>query len=265
MDNVKLFLFKVFFPVVLILGGLAVIIIGAMKEQTIFFILGGIGLLLVGGLTFLLMVRYEALPAMLYKILLYLLIPSVLLMFWFSFNSINDPIKFENEYKRRSELVKERLIHIRDAQEAFKSVHKRYTGDFDTLITFIKDGELPLLRKTNNTPTLLRDSLPERELIRRGFIVIDTTYVKVMDSIFKNVYNFNPDNLPYIPFSNPRQRFTIQADFINRGNVRVPVFEVVADKYIYMDGQKKQYIDQDKVISLQVGSLYEPIKDGNWE
>jgi hypothetical protein len=265
MDNVKLFLFKVFFPVTMLLAGLTVIIFGVAKEQTIFFILGGVGLFVVGALTFLMMIRYEALPASLYKILLVVFIPAVLLMFWFSFNSINDPIKFENEYKRRSGLVKERLMHLRDAQEAFKSVNKRYTSDMDTLISFITDGELPLLKKINNTPALLRDSLPERELIKRGFIVIDTTYVKVMDSIFKKVYNFNPENLPYIPFSNPRQKFAMKADFINRGNVTVPVFEIVADKYIYMDGQKKQYIDQDKVISLQVGSLFEPIKDGNWE
>ena len=265
MDNLKHLVFRIIYPVVMLILGLAVIVYGIFNEQSIFFILGGLGLLLVGALTLLIMINYESLPTKLYSIMMLVFIPAILVMFWFGFNSINDPIKFENEYKRRAEVVKERLIHIRDAQEAYKSVNKRYTGDFDTLIDFIKNGNLVLLKKSNNTPTLLRDSLPERELIKRGFIIIDTGYINVMDSVFKNVFDFKPDNLPFIPFSDPKIKFTIQADIISRGNIKVPVFEVVADKNIYLQGLKKQYINQEKVISLQVGSLSEPIKDGNWE
>ncbi len=265
MDNLKLLLFRIVFPLALLIIGLAVIFFGILKEQSIFFILGGVGLLIVGALTLLIMINYEALPAKLYSIAMVLFIPAILVMFWFGFNSINDPIKFETEYSRRAEVVKERLIHIRDAQEAFKSVNKRYTSDFDTLIDFINNGKLLLLKKINNTPTLLRDSLSERELIKRGYIIIDTGYINVKDSVFKNLIDFKPENLPYVPFSNPREKFTMQADVIDRGNVIVPVFEVVADKNIYLQGLKKQYIDQEKVISLQVGSLSEPIKDGNWE
>jgi hypothetical protein len=265
MDNLKHVLFKIIFPIAIFLMGIAVVVYGVRAEQTIFFLLGGLGLILIGILTLLIILQYDKIPIVLYKALMFLLIPAILVMFWLSFNSINDPIKFENEYARRSGLVKERLVHLRDAQEAFKSVNKRYTSDLDTLIDFIKNGELVLLRKVNNTPTLLRDSLPERELIKRGYIVIDTGHISVMDSIFKEVYNFNPDNLLYIPFSEPRQKFAMKADIIKRSNVTVPVFEIVADKYVYLKGLKEQYIKQEKVISLQVGSLTEPIKDGNWE
>jgi len=265
MDNLKLLLTKLFFPALLFFAGWIVVIFGATSGQSGFFILGGIGLVIVGGLAGLMMIGYDRIPLAIYKVLMIVFIPAILVMFWFSFNSINDPIKFENEYRRRGEIIKERLIHIRDAQEAFRSVNKRYTADFDTLIDFIKHGDIPLLRRVNNTPANLRDSLSDREAIRRGFIIIDTTYVAVMDSIFKNVYNFNPDNLPWIPFSEPRQMFGMQAGLINRGNVTVPVFEVVADKNIFLSDQRKQYINQEKVISFQVGSMYEPIRDGNWE
>lgn len=265
MNSIKDFIFKILFPVVFIGLGIVVVVFGIMNEQTFHFLLGGIGLVLVGVITLLIMLEYKRLPARLYKILVVVLLPLTLLMFWFSFNSINDPIKFENEYKRRAELIKEKLIHIRDAQEAYKSVNKRYTGDFDTLIDFINNGNLKLLRKVNNTPLLLRDSLPEAELIKRGFIIIDTAYKNVKDSIFKDVYNFNPANLPYIPYSNPRTTFSMKVDMINRSGIMVPVFEVVADKFVYLKGLKEEYIKQDKVISLQVGSLTEPIIDGNWE
>ena len=57
----------------------------------------------------------------------------------------------------------------------------------------------------------------------------------------------------------------MQSDLINRSGISVPVFEIVADKNIYLQGLKETYIKQEKVISLQVGSLSEPIKDGNWE
>ncbi|HRZ42411.1 MAG TPA: hypothetical protein P5228_06890 [Bacteroidales bacterium] len=265
MNTIKDLIFKILFPAVFVGLGLLVVIFGILNSQTIYFLLGGLGLILVGTITLLIMIGYNRLPLGLYKILMLALLPLTLVMFWLSFSSINEPIKFENEYKRRSELIKEKLIHIRDAQEAYKSVHKRYTGDFDTLINFINNGKLKLLRKVNNTPLLLRDSLPETELIRRGYIIIDTTYKNVKDSIFKNVYNFNPANLPYIPYSNPRTTFSMKADMINRSGIMVPVFEVVADKNIYLQGLKEEYIKQDKVISLQVGSLSEPIIDGNWE
>jgi hypothetical protein len=265
MDNLKLLVIKLFFPAILFIAGLIVVIFGATGGQSGFFILGGIGLVVVGGLASLMMIGYDRIPLVVYKTLMITFIPAILLMFWFSFNSINDPIKFENEYRRRGELIKERLIHIRDAQEAFRSVNRRYTSDFDTLIDFIKFGEMPLLRRVNNTPAHLRDSLSDREAIKRGFILIDTTYIAVMDSIFKNVYNFNPDNLPWLPFSDPRQMFEMQSGFINRGNVTVPVFEVVADKKIFLADQRKQYVNQEKVISFQVGSMFEPIRDGNWE
>lgn len=265
MDNLRHLIVKIIFPALFLILGLGIIIYGLTNEQSLFFILGGFGLLVVGVLTLLITIGYETLPVGLYKILMYVFIPVILVMFWMGFRSINDPIKFENEYKRRAEVVKERLVHLRDAQEAFKSTNKRYTGDLDTLIDFIKNGELILLSKINNTPQLLRDSLPERELIRRGFIIIDTGHISVMDSIFKNVYNFNPDNLYYIPFSNPRQRFEMKASTLLRSGIEVPVFEIVADKNIYLQGLKPDYINQEKVISLQVGSLSEPIKDGNWE
>lgn len=265
MNNIKHLVFRSIFPLVLLIAGLAVIIFGIIRDQSIFFVIGGVGLFLVGLLTLLIMVGYESFPTKLYNILILVLIPAILIMFWFGFTSINDPIKFENEYKRRAEVVKERLIHIRDAQEAYKSVYKKYTGDFDTLIDFVANGKLVLLKKINNTPTLLRDSLRESELIKRGYIIIDTGYISVLDSVFKDIIDFRPEALCYIPFSNPKKKFAMQADIIDRGNVKVPVFEVVADKHIYLHGLKKQYINQEKYISLQVGSLDEPIKDGNWE
>lgn len=265
MNNLKYVIFRILFPVIFLGIGLAVLIFGITNQQSVFFLLGGAGLFIIGLLTLLIMLGYEALPASLYKILVIIMIPAVIIMFWLSFNSINQPIKFENEYNRRAELVKERLIHIRDAQEAYKSVFKVYTGDFDTLVDFIKNGNLKLLRKVNNTPAMLRDSLPESELIRRGYILIDTAYKNVQDSIFKDVYNFNPDLIAYVPFSNPKVKFTMKADIIARSGVNVPVFEVMADKFVYLKGLKEDYIKQDKVITLTVGSLTEPIKDGNWE
>jgi hypothetical protein len=265
MNNLKHFIFKILFPVLFIALGLVVVIYGILKEQTIYFLIGGICLLVIGLLTLFITLGFQIISESLYKALAIILIPLVVIIFWFSFRSINEPIKFENEHKRRAEMVKERLLQIRDAQEAYKSVYKQYTSDFDTLINFINHGNLKLLRKVNNTPLSLRDSLTEDELIRRGYIVIDTAYKNVKDSIFKDVFNFNPQNLPFIPFSNPKAKFEMKTDMINRSGVMVPVFEVVADKFAFLSGLKETYIKQDKVISLQVGSLTEPIKDGNWE
>lgn len=265
MDNIKHLIFKSIFPFIVFVIGLIVVLFGAFNEQSVQFIIGGAGLIAVGILLLLLMIKLTSFPSNLYKILIIVMIPGIIIMFWLGFNSIHDPIQFENEYNRRGEVVKERLVNIRNAQEAFRSVNRRYTGDFDTLITFIKEGQLPLVKIINNTPIHLQDSLPESELIRRGYIIIDTNYINVQDSIFRNVMNFNPDNLPYIPFSDPRTKFEMKAGFITRSGIKVPVFEVVADKELYLSGLREEFIAQDKVISLQVGSLTEPIRDGNWE
>ena len=264
MNNFRYIIGKLIIPVFIILLGSLVLISGIQNNQNIFFLLGGAGLVVAGLITGLFMLSYERIPKLVFTILLILFIPTIALYFVFNFNSINDPISFENEYNKRSEVVKERLLNISEVQVAYRSVYGQYTGSFDTLINFITEGNLVLIQRVNKTPKGLEDEFTEEQLINKGYITFDTLYKNVKDSLFKDNPDFNPENIKYIPFSNPKRVIEMEATKIDRSNVKMPVFVAKAPKIYYLHGLDEEYIKRDDIIDLQVGSLTEPIRDGNW-
>ena len=179
------------------------------------------------------------------------------------YNSISQPLVFENTKRERETKVVQNLKDIRSSQDLFKDYYNRYTANFDSLIDFIKVGELPLINIVKD-PNDTTDTKTINDTV--GF-------VKVMDSLFKDRTNFNVEALRYIPFSEPQQEFEIQAGYIMRGGMNVPVFEVKAHYNTYLNGLDKQRIrnesalreDLDKYPGVKVGSMSEPSTDGNWE
>lgn len=179
------------------------------------------------------------------------------------YNSISQPLVFENTKRERETKVVQNLKDIRSSQDLFKDYYNRYTANFDSLIEFIKVGELPLINIVKD-PNDTTDTKTINDTV--GF-------VKVMDSLFKDRTNFNVEALRYIPFSEPQQEFEIQAGYIMRGGMNVPVFEVKAHYNTYLNGLDKQRIrnesalreDLDKYPGVKVGSMSEPSTDGNWE
>lgn len=179
------------------------------------------------------------------------------------YNSISQPLVFENTKRERETKVVQNLKDIRSSQDLFKDYYNRYTANFDSLIEFIKVGELPLINIVKD-PNDTTDTKTINDTV--GF-------VKVMDSLFKDRTNFNVETLRYIPFSEPQQEFEIQAGYIMRGGMNVPVFEAKAHYNTYLNGLDKQRIrnesalreDLDKYPGVKVGSMSEPSTDGNWE
>jgi hypothetical protein len=179
------------------------------------------------------------------------------------YSSISQPLVFENTKRERETKVVQNLKDIREAQGLFKDYYNRYTANFDSLIEFIKVGELPLINIVKD-PNDTTDTKTINDTV--GF-------VKVMDSLFKDRTNFNVETLRYIPFSEPQQEFEIQAGYIMRGGMNVPVFEVKAPYNTYLNGLDKQRIRNDSALregldkypGVKVGSMSEPSTDGNWE
>ena len=74
----------------------------------------------------------------------------LLLIVYFGYRliqSINEPVKFQNELNKRSAKTIQRLKDIRTAQVAFKSKYDRYTGSFDTLMRFINEDSLIVVKQ----------------------------------------------------------------------------------------------------------------------
>ena len=64
------------------------------------------------------------------------------------YRSIKNPIDFQEVKTSREELVIKRLVDIKKAQEEYFTQNKKYAADFETLIDFIKNGRMGIVKKT---------------------------------------------------------------------------------------------------------------------
>jgi hypothetical protein len=189
------------------------------------------------------------------------------------YDSIKRPIDFQNEYNQRKAKVIERLEEIRNVEVAYKSVYKKYTGSFDTLLMFLKQDSLPLIKKIGRlTDSMLEAGMTESKALALGIIKRDTIRVAAKDSLFKE--NYAIDSLPFVPFSGG-DKFILGAGTVTTGSgVKVQVFECKIPNEVYLKGLDKQEIINinDKATKLErypglkVGSLEEANNNaGNWE
>ena len=179
------------------------------------------------------------------------------------YDSISQPVKFENEKTARELKVVQNLKDIRSTQVLFKQSYNRYTANFDSLIEYIRSGELPVV-----------NIIPDPNDTTFTKTINDTVgYIKVLDSLFSTRHNFNVESLRYIPFSEPQQEFEIQAGYIMRGGMKIPVFEAKAPYSTYLNGLDQQRVRNaaaqqeavEKYAGMKVGSMNEASIDGNWE
>ncbi len=198
---------------------------------------------------------------------------AVLLLAYLLFESIQEPIRFNREVFKREKATIQKLKDIRRAEEIYKSKFGVYTGDFDTLITFVKFDSLPIILAIGSIPDSLYDlGVTEEKAIKMGIIVRDTNYVSVLDSIFPS--NYKIDSLRYVPFADTNQFFLGAAELETVSKVKVKVFEAHVLNNILLHGLNKQLIinynaDREKIVGfkgLKVGSLEESTNNaGNWE
>lgn len=188
-----------------------------------------------------------------------------ILLAYLVFDSIRQPVAFENTRRERETKVIQNLKDIRSTQTLFKQTYNRYTASFDSLIEYVKTGELPVV-----------NIIPDPSDTTFTKTINDTVgFVKVSDSLFKNRVDFNVNDLRYIPFSN-KVEFEMNAGYIMRGGLKVAVFEAKAPYKSYLNDEDKKFRqrvnnlraeqeDLDKYAGLKVGSMDEPSLNGNWE
>ncbi len=182
----------------------------------------------------------------------------ILVLVYLIYDSIMEPVEFRRESRQRENQVIERLKDIRQVQRAHRSRHGRFTGDLDSLVYFVENDSLPVVRAVGSVP----DEMTEQEAIREGIVQRDTTWVSAKDSLFGRK-PYPVDSLPYIPFSRG-ERFTLEAGAIERGLTDVPVFRASTEIPQYMRGTEYQiYYTREE--GLAVGSMTEASLDGNWE
>jgi len=188
------------------------------------------------------------------------------------YRSIQTPIEFRQVKQQRYNATIQKLRNIRTAQLAFKNEYGRFTGSFDTLINFVNNDSLRVVRAVGRIPDkLLEQGMTEQEALRKGIIERDTLRVSVRDSLFGPEYN--ADLLWKVPYTN--DTFQLGAGSVETGNVDVEVFEAKVHNDVLLHDQNEQLVinlnermskKQNKFPGVKVGDLNEPNNNaGNWE
>lgn len=183
----------------------------------------------------------------------------IVVLVYFVYESIMEPVRFRQEVQVREAEIIQRLKDIREVQRAHRSRYQRFTGDLDSLVIFYKHDSLALIRAIGHVP----DTLTEAEAVRMGIVERDTLWLAARDSLLRNA-RYAIEELPYVPFGQG-ERFEMEADFIERGLVRLPVFEASVQPIVYMGDLDRWRVYYTREEGLRVGSLREAVLDGNWE
>jgi hypothetical protein len=211
------------------------------------------------------------------KIFQILLFIAIVALAYFSYQSINKPLEYGRVKDQRYARIINQLKDIRKAQVAYKNVNGKYTGSFDTLINFIKTDSVPVVKSIGTlSDEQFEAGMTEKEAVRKGLIVRDTSKVAALDTIFGK--NYPIENLRFVPFTKGKHEFKMGAGiFVSGSGVKVPVFEAKVNNMIIFEDVYAEYTDElkedngnrirlNKYPGLMVGSLEEANNNaGNWE
>ena len=172
---------------------------------------------------------------------------------YFLVSGIAHDIEQEKLIKSVEAKVIDKLIKIRQAEEAYQAVTGSFTSDWDKLVSFVDTGVIYL---TERKETII----PLDYGADSVYVEIDTLgSVPVKDSLFPA--NFQVDRLPFVPDSD--QKFKIWADKINKSGVMVDVIEVVDPDPVDPTRSEENEIKNRK--PLRFGSRTDVTTAGNWE
>ncbi len=201
---------------------------------------------------------------------------AIIVLGYLLWESIQKPIRFNKEKDRIEMATIQRLKDIRTAQLAFRSEHRRFTGDFDSLIIFVKTDSFTVVQAIGSVPDSMIEEMgrkkAELQALKEGLISRDTIRLSVKDSLF--TANYPIDSLKFAPYTQGYE-FELGAGMLATGSkVTIRVFEAKVPYDILLAGLDRQLIINYKEMrekitgypGLKVGSLEEATNNaGNWE
>jgi hypothetical protein len=216
-----------------------------------------------------------------------LMVVVVLVLAIMVMRSIMRPEKFRTVYNERCELIKEKLITIRDIQAVYKNESKKYFADADSLADYALNGTVSIIKNVGDIP----EGMNEKDALKAGLLRKETVEISTMEKVMetdatRKSENFN--NLQYV-LHNGGPKFNIQTGSIASKTYEIPVYMIVVplddiladmDKAITPDNaspfkkfinkifynglsEETQYRSQYK--DMVMGSLTEASTSGNWE
>ena len=199
------------------------------------------------------------------KVVTYLVLPvAILFLVYLNYESIMQPLRFNNEVEKRGAVAIERLKNIRTLQEAYKSKTGRYLSTTDSLINFYKNDSIIIVKQVGS----MDDSLA----VAQKRVYRENITIAVKDTLLKERSAFI-DSLSFIPYSGGER---IQMESVTRkvSGVEIPLFEAVMPYDLLLKGLERQLIvnlkaekeDMGRYPGYKVGDINNPNNNaGNWE
>lgn len=209
------------------------------------------------------------------KVIQALFVVIIIILGYLIVESIMEPIRFNQEVEVRETATIDRLIDIREAQKAYKDIYKKYTGSFDTLISFLDTSSFQVVKAIGDIPEEWLDEMgfekARTKALADGIISRDITHVPVLDSLFGS--GFNSDSLRYVPYTDGVTFSMESGEILTSSNLTVQVIEVSVLYDDLLNGMDKQLVvnykdERMKIVGfagVKFGSLEEGTLTGNWE
>jgi len=195
-----------------------------------------------------------------------ILIPLNIILAYFVYNSINSEVEFQQVAKVRIAENVQKLKDLRQVQIAYKKVNNTYSNNFESLIDFLENDSMAIVKAIGETP----DTLTDAQALELGIISRDTAYVLAKETVFDEAYlssrnekfPLNLSTLTSVPHSN--KNYSVDAGMVEKGKVVVQVFEISTTYGAVFTGLDAKNKSFDLGSLLKVGSMDEASLNGNW-
>ena len=195
-----------------------------------------------------------------------ILIPLNIILAYFVYNSINSEVEFQQVAKVRVAENVQKLKDLRQVQIAYKKVNNTYSNNFESLIDFLENDSMAIVKAIGETP----DSLTDTQALELGIISRDTAYVLAKETVFDEAYLSSRNEkfpldlsaLTTVPHSD--QNYSVDAGMVEKGKVVVQVFEISTTYGAVFTGLDAENKSFELGNLLKVGSMDEASLNGNW-
>ena len=186
------------------------------------------------------------------------------------YKSVTGPIEFNKTKQERFAKVISKLKDIRNAEEAYKSVNQKYTGDINALIKFIDTGKYVITQQRDSS-YMYFDEVYKIDQLKEVKIIDTLEFVSVKDSLFKKDNRYK--SLAEIPGAANGEKIELKADIIDKSGYKAPVYKAWVKKKVLLYDQPKDLVAKElteKTVEevngdeIHVGSLEEVSTSGNW-
>lgn len=191
------------------------------------------------------------------------------------YKSIIGPVHFNQEKEERYKKVIANLKDIKAAELAFQEVNGKFSGNFDSLVSFLDTAQFAITaRRDTSYADVAKNKAFGLDPIKGGYyiedVITDTLrFASIKDSLYQKTDRYK--TMMNVPGTDAK--FELRAGKLDKSGTLYSVFEAKVDKDVVLQGLDKDLISQEKQVNsvdgvngptIKVGSMDEVNTSGNW-